>query len=177
VTTAAPATSPGRRTSDNPGQSFDTTGDPVAREERGMRRNLRPEDVVRLLEAPKCATLATYRRDGTVLLSPVWHEWRGGGFNVHLGAGGINARLLRRDPRASLVVYDDAPPYAGVELRGEARLTTEDERGALRRLAVRYLGEREGNAYADAATWEGVLLRLEPGELRIWDFVDEYGGR
>src|SRR5919204_6030438 len=107
-----------------------------------MRRNLRPEDLPRLLEAPKCATLATYRRDGRVLLSPVWHEWRDGGFSVHLGDGGINARLLRRDPRASLVVYDDAPPYAGVELRGQGRLTTQDERETLRRLAVRYLGER-----------------------------------
>jgi PPOX class probable F420-dependent enzyme len=140
-----------------------------------VRRNLRPEDVAPLLEAPRCATLATYRRDGTVLLSPVWHEWRSGGFSVHLGADGINARLLRRDPRASIVVYDDCPPYSGLELRGEARLTTEDERATLRRLAVRYLGEREGNAYADAASWVGVVLRLEAGDLRVWDFVDEYG--
>ncbi len=140
-----------------------------------MRRDLRPEDVGRLLAASKCTTLATYRRDGTVPLSPVWHEWRDGGFNVHLGADGINARLLRRDPRASLVVYDDAPPYAGVELRGEGRLTTANERETLRRLAVRYLGERAGNAYADAADWAGVVLRLDPGDLRIWDFVDEYG--
>jgi PPOX class probable F420-dependent enzyme len=145
------------------------------REEAPMRRSLQPEDVARLLAAPKCATLATYRRDGTVLLSPVWHEWRDGGFTVHLGADGINARLLRRDPRVSLVVYDDVPPYAGVELRGRGRLTTVGERAALRRLAVRYLGEEAGNAYADAADWAGVLLRLEPGELRIWDFVDEYG--
>ncbi len=142
-----------------------------------MRRDLRPEDVARLLAAPKCATLATYRRDGTVLLSPVWHEWRDGGFSVHLGADGVNARLLRRDPRASMVVYDDAPPYAGVELRGAAHLSTEGERAVLRRLAVRYLGEQDGNAYADTANWAGVVLRLEPGELRIWDFVDEFGQR
>jgi PPOX class probable F420-dependent enzyme len=142
-----------------------------------MRRQLHIEDVTRLLAAPKCATLATYRRDGTVLLSPVWHEWRDGGFTVVLSADGINARLLRRDPRASIVVYDDAPPYAGVELRGEARLTTEDERGALRRIAVRYLGDRAAQAYVAAATWEDVVVRLEPGHLRIWDFVDEYGER
>ena len=143
-----------------------------------MRRGLRPEDVAALLVAPKCATLATYRRDGTVLLSPVWHEWRDGGFSVHLGGGGVNARNVRRDPRASIVVYDDAPPYAGIELRGEARLTSEGEREVLRRVAVRYLGEREGTAYAEAATWEGVVLRLEPkedGELRVWDFRDEFG--
>jgi PPOX class probable F420-dependent enzyme len=142
-----------------------------------MRRGLQPEDVAALLAAPKCATLATYRRDGTVLLSPVWHEWRDGGFSVHLGDGGINARLLRRDPRASIVVYDDVPPYAGIEVRGEARLTSEGERETLRRVAVRYLGERDGGAYADAATWEGVVLRLEPGVLRVWDFVDEYGSK
>jgi PPOX class probable F420-dependent enzyme len=139
-----------------------------------MRRGLTVADIAELLAAPKCATLATYRRDGSVLLSPVWHEWRDGGFGVHLGADGINARLLRRDPRCSLVLYDDSPPYRGIELRGQARLTTEDERAALRRVAVKYLGQRDGNAYADAASWSGVVLRLEPGELRIWDFTDEF---
>src|SRR5207248_4853205 len=135
-----------------------------------MRKGLSIEELGDLLELPFNATLATYRRDGTVLLLPVWHEWRAGGFSVHLGADGINARLLRRDPRASIVVYDDVPPYGGVELRGQARLTTDDERGTLRRLAVRYLGERDGNAYADSASWEGIVLRLEPGQLRAWDF-------
>lgn len=134
-----------------------------------LRRNLRPEDVAPLLVAPKLAILASYRRGGTVLLSPVWHEWREGGFNVHLGAHGVNARLLRRDPRCSIVICEDAPPYGGVELRGLARLTTEDEKAMLRRVAVRYLGEEIGNAYADTATWPGLVLRLEPGKLRIWD--------
>lgn len=142
-----------------------------------MRRNLRAEDVAELLAAPKCSTLATYRRDGTVLLSPVWHEWRDGGFSVHLGQGGLNHRLLQRDPRVSLVVYSDHPPYAGVEMKGSARFTMEDERGLLRRLAVHYLGEKEGDAYADAASWQGIILRIEPGEMRAWDFVDEYGER
>ena len=60
-------------------------------------------------------------------------------------------------------------------MRGEGRLTTIGERKILRRLAVRYLGEGAGHPYADAADWVGVVLRLEPGALRIWDFVDEYG--
>ncbi|MGI8422725.1 MAG: hypothetical protein ACR2NO_01170 [Chloroflexota bacterium] len=41
-----------------------------------MRRHRRPEDVAPLLAAPKCATLATYRRDGILLLSRVWQVWR-----------------------------------------------------------------------------------------------------
>jgi hypothetical protein len=35
-----------------------------------------------VLERPLVAVLATYRRDGTVLLSPIWHEWRDNGFSV-----------------------------------------------------------------------------------------------
>jgi hypothetical protein len=47
-----------------------------------VRKNLGPDDLGDLLEQPLVAVLATYRRDGTVLLSPVWHEWQDGGFNV-----------------------------------------------------------------------------------------------
>ena len=68
----------------------------------------------------------------------------------------------------------------GLRPEDVASLTSEGERETLRRVAVRYLGEREGNAYADAATWEGVVLRLEPkepGELRVWDFRDEFDAR
>jgi hypothetical protein len=35
-----------------------------------------------LAELRLLAVLATYRRDGRVLLSPVWDQWRDGGFGV-----------------------------------------------------------------------------------------------
>jgi hypothetical protein len=47
-----------------------------------VRKHLRPEELGDLLEQPLVAVLATYRRDGSVLLSPVWHQWRDGGFDV-----------------------------------------------------------------------------------------------
>ncbi|HYB47740.1 MAG TPA: hypothetical protein VED20_10335 [Streptosporangiaceae bacterium] len=47
-----------------------------------MRTNLTVGGLGDLLEEPLVAVLATLRGDGTVLLSPVWHEWRDGGFNV-----------------------------------------------------------------------------------------------
>ena len=52
-----------------------------------MRKGLAPEDLGDLLEQPRVAVLATYRRDGTVLLSPVWHEWRDRGFHVPRSLG------------------------------------------------------------------------------------------
>jgi PPOX class probable F420-dependent enzyme len=114
--------------------------------------------------------LATYRADGTVLLSPVWHRWRDGGFDVATGARDIKVRHLHANPRASIVVYEHAPPYRGIEVRGEARL--EDGGDTVRAIAVRYLGVQEGNAYADGAD-DNTRIRLEPGVLRAWDFADQ----
>jgi hypothetical protein len=75
-----------------------------------MRAGLAVEDLGDLVELPLVAILATYRRDGTVLLSPVCHEWHDLGFDVVTGTHNVKAAYLRRDPRASLVVCDDAPP-------------------------------------------------------------------
>src|SRR5215469_15214806 len=79
-----------------------------------MRRGLTMDDLGDLPELPLLAVLATYRRDGTVLLSPVWHEWRDGGFNVMTGNSDVKAAQLRRDPRASIVICEhSAPRYGG----------------------------------------------------------------
>jgi PPOX class probable F420-dependent enzyme len=113
-----------------------------------MRKGLAIEDLGDLVELPLVAVLATYRRDGTVLLSPVWHEWRDQGFDVVTGTHNVRAAHLRRDPSASLVVCDDAPPYRGIEVRAIAQLRTTGVEEVVKRIASRYLGPEAGAAYA-----------------------------
>jgi PPOX class probable F420-dependent enzyme len=132
-----------------------------------------PGDLGDLLELPLLAVLATKRPDGTVLLSPVWHQWRDSGFDVVTQSGDGKVRHLRRDPRASIVVCDDGPPYRGLELRATARLITLEERSIVGRIAARYLGSEAGEQYAETAG-DDVLIRLEPGTLRGWDFADYF---
>ncbi|MFL5926348.1 MAG: TIGR03618 family F420-dependent PPOX class oxidoreductase [Gaiellaceae bacterium] len=138
-----------------------------------MRKRLRVDELGDLLELPLLAVLASYRRDGRVLLSPVWHEWHAGGFHVATSSDGVKVSHLRRDPRASIVVCEQSPPYRGVEVRARARLETADAATVARRIAIRYLGEAEGAAQAERLA-DDVVIRLEPGELRAWDFKDEY---
>ena len=138
-----------------------------------MRRNLAVDELGDLLKQPLLAVLATYRRNGTVLLSPVWHEWSDGGLNIVTGAGGIKAKHLRHDPRAAVVVCEDVPPYRGLELHATPRLTTDGVAEIGRRIAIRYLGREEGAKYAEEAG-DDLLIRLEPGKLRAWDFSDEF---
>src|SRR6266487_5141943 len=138
-----------------------------------MRRGLTMDDLGTFAELPLVAVLATYRHDGTVLLSPVWHEWSDGGFNVVTGSRDVKAAHLRRDPRAGIVVCEHSPPYRGVELRCRAQLLTAGVGDAVKRIASRYLGPEAGAAYAERAG-DDLLIRFEPGELRAWDFADEF---
>jgi len=139
-----------------------------------VRKYADVESLGDLVSLPIVATLATYRKDGSVLLSPVWHEWRDGGFNVTIEPGDVKARHVTNDPRASIALYDNEPPYRGLELRGTPRLVEEDAAAIQKRIAARYLGDEAAEAYASDPNDRIVTLRLEPGELRAWDFADDF---
>lgn len=140
---------------------------------RRVRRDIPLSELADFLALPLVAVLATYRKDGGVLLSPVWHQFRDGGFDVLVFPTDIKVRHLRRDPRASILVYESDPPYRGVELRTNAQLVEIDRADFLLDMAIRYLGREAGAAYA-AGTGESVLVRLEPGDVRSWDFSDDF---
>lgn len=137
-----------------------------------MRRDIPLSELAGFLALPLVAVLATYRRDGSVLLSPVWHRFRDGGFDVVSAPDDIKVRHLRRDPRASILVYDNELPYRGVEIRTTAQLLEVDRADVVLEMSIRYLGREAGEAYA-AESADSVLIRLEPGHVRTWDFADE----
>jgi PPOX class probable F420-dependent enzyme len=140
-----------------------------------MRKNLSVGELGDVLNAPLLATLATNYPDGTTLLSPVWFEWRDGGFTIVVWDDDPKARAIKRDPRVTVVVADPQLPCAGIEVRGEATIvSTDPDLAALRRMAVRYIGPERGNAYIDGYDPATQLtLRIVPGRLRTWDFADE----
>jgi len=138
-----------------------------------MRRDIPLSEMGDFLALPLVAVLATYRRDGGVLLSPVWHQWRDGGFDVLVYPTDIKVRHLRNDPRASILVYENEPPYRGVELRTTPELIEVETSDIVTAMAVRYLGKEAGEAYA-SGSGDSMLIRLEPGDVRTWDFGDEF---
>ncbi len=106
-----------------------------------MRTDLAPEDLGDLLDQPLIAILATRRRDDSIMLSPVWFEWRDRGINIWVPTpeGGKVAHV-QRDPRVTVVVANSTWPYKGFELRGEATVSGDDFYGVLGRTALRYDG-------------------------------------
>ena len=140
-----------------------------------MRRNLTAGDLGDLLDRPLVAILATMRRDGTVLLSPIWHEWRDDGFNVWVEQQDVKARHLRRDPRVTILVAESDPPFRAIEVRGPARFVETGVSETALRIASRYIGPVEAAAYVEPLRGADVIVRIEPGVVRAWDFTDEYG--
>ena len=140
-----------------------------------MRTGLTVEDLGDLLERPLVAVLATLRADGSVLLSPVWHEWRDGAFRVWVGKQDVKVRHVRRDPRASIVVAESTPPLRGIEVRGSPELIEEGALEAAVAIASRYIGPERAEAYVGSAGSDSLIARIAPGDLRVWDFADEYG--
>jgi PPOX class probable F420-dependent enzyme len=139
-----------------------------------VRTNLALGDLGDLLDEPLVAVLATLRADGSVLLSPVYHEWRDGGFNVWVEEQNVKARHLRRDPRATILVAESEPPLRAIEVRGSARFIQQGVSETALRIATRYLGPEDAAADVEALSGADVIVRIEPGDTRVWDYVDEY---
>jgi len=135
-------------------------------------RSLSLEDVRTLLEAPSAAVLSTARGDGTALASPVWFRWTGPTFEVVIARDDVKVRHLARDPRCALVIFETISPFRGVEVRGEATLTSCEVSEIRRSIAGRYLGREGGERFAvDRASWPGVLLELSAERPRVWDLA------
>ena len=139
-----------------------------------MRTNLELDDLDGFLDEPHLAVLATLRSDGSVLLSPVWHRWRDGGFEFWMGADDVKVRHLRRDPRATVLVAEPAPPYRGIEVRGEAAFIDRDVAASAVEIASRYVGPDRGASFVSENSGNDLILRIAPGELRVWDFADDF---
>ena len=136
-----------------------------------MRHDIDPRIIEDLLGEQHLATLATHRKDGSVLLSPLWYVWENGRFQLGVSAGDIKLRHIARDPQVTIVVAEEAPPYRGIEVRGVAHVDETNYPPRMRALARRYLGPSGDEIYGDDE--EGAIITIEPFATRTWDFDDD----
>jgi PPOX class probable F420-dependent enzyme len=122
-----------------------------------------------LLDAPSPAVLTTYRKDGSVLVSPVWFRFESGAFEIVIAEGDVKLAHLARDPRCVLVVFEAVPPFRGVEVRTDAELVECDVTPIRAAIAGRYLGPAAGERFAAERKTPGVLLRIAARDPRVWD--------
>jgi PPOX class probable F420-dependent enzyme len=134
-----------------------------------------PAEVPDFVDARRVAVLAYVRRDGRPNQTPIWYTMRDGRFHMTTTTASAKHRALERDPRVSLTIQDERPPYRAVIVDGEVSLTPLDpENDPTAGMSVRYFG-RVGAAAYDDLTREHyeqsglTLITLVPGELKGFD--------
>jgi PPOX class probable F420-dependent enzyme len=125
-----------------------------------------PGEIREFLSAgTRTGKLATTRKDGRPHVVPIWFVLDGDDVVFNTGANSVKGRNIRRDGRVSMLVDDERPPFAYVQLNGRARY--EDNPPEMldwaTRIAARYMGEDQADAYGRRNAVAGELLvRLTP---------------
>jgi PPOX class probable F420-dependent enzyme len=116
--------------------------------------------------------LAYLAASGHPLVAPVWFIVEGDSLVFNTNSRTAKGRALARDPRASLCVDMEQPPYAFVQVQGEAELS-EDPAELLRTataIAARYVGPERAEEFGKRNGVPGELVvRLRPVKV-IADF-------
>ena len=104
-----------------------------------------PEHIVKILEKPNPAVMATVRPDGAPVSVATWYLYDNG--RVLLNLDGTRKRLehLRADPRVSLTVLDGKSWYRHISLQGRVTITPDEGLAGIDRLSVHYLGSAYSN--------------------------------
>ena len=117
--------------------------------------------------------LGIERADGPPLLLPVWYSYEpGGDVEVLTSASSLKGRLAAAAGRASLCAQQEELPYKYVSVEGTLTI---DELGAdshdvVEPMAIRYLGEEIGRAYAaNSDVADEIRIRITPDR---WFSVD-----
>ena len=121
-----------------------------------------------LLGRARTATLATVRADGRPHAAPIWYDLDGETFVFMTGEDTVKGKNLRRQPRVSLCVDDERPPFHFVIVEGVADLAADDPE-MLRwatRIGGRYMGEDQAEAFGRRNVVPGELLvRVTPTKV------------
>lgn len=118
-----------------------------------------------LRDPVRTAKVATVRKDGRPHVAPVWFDLDGDELVFTTGGSSVKGRALRRDPRVSIAVDDERPPFAFVIIEGTATISEDlaELRAWATRIAGRYMGAAAAEAYGARNGVPGELLvRVRP---------------
>jgi PPOX class probable F420-dependent enzyme len=121
-----------------------------------------------LYDRARTATLATVRADGRPHAAPVWFDVDGDTFVFTSAQDTVKGRNMRRDPRVTLCIDDESPPFHFVIIEGVAELAAEhpDLLHWSTRIGGRYMGsERADECGQRNAVPTELLVRVTPRKI------------
>ena len=108
--------------------------------------------------------LATVRKDGSPHVAPIWFLIDTADDGDHIvfttGADTVKGYAVKRDPRLSMVVDVEEPPFSFVQFQAEAVVSEDLDvmLGWATRLGARYMGADQAEAFGKRNAVPGELL-------------------
>ncbi len=142
-----------------------------------MPKRLNRAEWERFLTGRHVAVLATVGPEGAPVLTPIWYLYRDGRLYMRTGLESVKARNVRRDPRVTVCVQDEEPPYRSVTVYGRASIEAAADNLAAE-MATHYLGAVGGAGYMRTTRQavegsEEIALVVTPERVTTQDFSAE----
>ena len=134
-----------------------------------------PADFAAFVDQRRIAVLAYIRADGRPNQAPIWYTHRDDIFYMSTTTTGPKKRAIERNPKISLTIQDERPPYRAVIVDGTATLTPLDGvDDPTEGMATRYFGRLGAAAYhkmtSELYEMSGLtLISLIPDEIKGFD--------
>jgi hypothetical protein len=116
----------------------------------------------------RTAKLAVVRKDGSPHVAPVWVDLDGDDVLFMTSADTLKGKAILRDPRVSMCLDDERPPFSFVTIAGTCTTSTDPDEllGWSTRIARRYMGDEQAEAYGRRnAVPPEMLVRLTPTKV------------
>ena len=132
----------------------------------------------RFLSGRHVAVLVTIAADGRPVPTPIWYRYRDGLLYFRTAPAAVKAGNIRRDPRVSVCIQDERPPYKALIVHGTAELR-DGEPGLEAEIPRHYLGFVGAIGYqqtarsAIEATGEEIVIVVRPERFASFDFAPE----
>lgn len=135
------------------------------------------EDVIAFLsEGTRTAVLSWVAADGRPLSAPVWFVVDDGELVFNTGKNTAKGRALGRDSRVVLLIHDDTPPFAFVQVQGVAAVSEDPDEllATATRIGGRYMGADRAGEFGRRNGVPGELVvRVKPTKVHAaFDVAD-----
>jgi PPOX class probable F420-dependent enzyme len=108
--------------------------------------------------------IAVEREDRAPLAVPIWYGYEpGGDVLLWTDAGSVKEKLIRAAGRFAITAQVETPPYRYVTAEGPVTSIDPADEATGLAIAVRYLGEDAGRAFAEQSlNPNSVIIRMRP---------------
>jgi len=121
-----------------------------------------------LIQGTKTGKLATVKEDGRPHVVPIWFTLDEDNIVFTTGETSVKAKNMARDPRVSISIDDQTPPYSFVTIEGTASFSKDPQQLLYwaTRIGGRYMGEDQAEAFGRRNASEGeILVTIEPTKI------------